>query len=98
MGDSLLQVTFNVITRWDNMGNRVVNLNDLLSSNAVPTPPADRFLRLKDVLAMTALSRSELYRRVADGRFPKQHRLSAGIAVWRLSEINQWMDQHVHPY
>lgn len=44
---------------------------------------------------MTALSRSELYRRVADGRFPKQHRLSAGIAVWRLSEINQWMDQHV---
>ena len=36
--------------------------------NMSKAPPA--FYRLRDVLRITALSRSTIYRRIAEGRFP----------------------------
>lgn len=40
----------------------------LLKPNTSKAPPA--FYRLRDVMRITALSRSTIYRRVAEGRFP----------------------------
>jgi prophage regulatory protein len=51
----------------------------------------ERFLRIKDVVTKTTLSRSNIYRKVADGTFPKPRRISHRVAVWRLSEIESWM-------
>lgn len=50
----------------------------------------ERSLRLKQVMEITGLSRSEIYRRIQAGVFPKQTRQSAKVAVWKGSEIGAY--------
>ena len=52
---------------------------------------SDRIIRLKTVLARTGLSRSTLYRKIADGTFPAQIRISIHGAGWRESAVNHWI-------
>jgi len=52
---------------------------------------SDRIIRLKTVLARTELSRSTLYRKIADGTFPRQLSISAHGAGWRVSAVNRWI-------
>lgn len=54
-------------------------------------PEPDRIIRLKTVLARTGLSRSTLYRKIAEGTFPAQIKISVNGAGWRESDINQWV-------
>jgi len=56
----------------------------------------DGLLRLKQVVNLTGISRSEIYRRMAKGKFPRQYRISTGIAVWRQSDIASWIGQAVN--
>jgi prophage regulatory protein len=56
---------------------------------AVPEP--DRIIRLKTVLARTGLSRSTVYRKIAEGTFPAQVRISINGAGWRESDVNRWV-------
>lgn len=51
----------------------------------------DRILRIKTVLDRTGLSRSTLYRKVQNGTFPRQVRISIRCAGWRESAVNAWM-------
>jgi prophage regulatory protein len=51
----------------------------------------DRIIRLKTVLARTGLSRTTLYRKVGEGTFPRQVKISIHGAGWRESAINQWV-------
>lgn len=51
----------------------------------------DRILRLKTVLERTGLSRSTLYRKIADGSFPRQIAISTRCAGWRESSVTRWM-------
>ena len=51
----------------------------------------DRIVRLKTILARTGLSRSTIYRKIAEGTFPPQIRISANGAGWRESDINRWV-------
>ncbi len=44
---------------------------------------ADRIVRLKTVLARAGLSRSTIYRKIAEGTFPAQVRISVNGAGWR---------------
>lgn len=53
-------------------------------------PEPDRIIRSKTVLARTGLSRSTMYRKIADGSFPAQVRISVNGAGWHESEINRW--------
>jgi len=50
----------------------------------------DRILRLNAVLDLTGLSRSTLYRKLADGSFPRQVKLSSRCVGWRSSAIIEW--------
>jgi len=52
---------------------------------------ADRFLRLKEVLHITGLSRNTVYRRIREKTFPKQIRIGSNSVAWRQSEIDKWM-------
>jgi prophage regulatory protein len=52
---------------------------------------SDRIVRLKTVLARTGLSRSTIYRKIAEGTFPSQMRISVNGAGWRESDINRWI-------
>ncbi|MBA2932586.1 AlpA family phage regulatory protein [Sphingomonas sp. CGMCC 1.13654] len=53
---------------------------------------SERIIRLKTVLARTGLSRSTLYRKIADGTFPRQLSISVHGAGWRESAVNRWID------
>lgn len=51
----------------------------------------DRIVRLKSVLARTGLSRSTIYRKIAEGTFPPQIKISTNGAGWRESDIDRWV-------
>ena len=51
----------------------------------------DRIIRLKTVLARTGLSRSTIYRKIVEGTFPAQLKISASGTGWHESEINRWI-------
>jgi prophage regulatory protein len=51
----------------------------------------DRIIRLKTVLTRTGLSRSTLYRKIAEGTFPAQIKISTNGAGWREADINRWI-------
>jgi prophage regulatory protein len=54
-------------------------------------PRPDRIIRLKTVLARTGLSRSTIYRKIAEGSFPAQIRISTNGAGWHESDIDRWV-------
>jgi prophage regulatory protein len=59
------------------------------------TNSADRIIRLRTVLDRTGLSRSTVYRKIAEGTFPSQVRISIHGAGWRESAINRWIEDPV---
>ena len=52
---------------------------------------ADRIVRMKTVLTRTGLSRSTIYRKIAEGSFPAQIKISTNGAGWKESDINRWV-------
>lgn len=58
---------------------------------AAPSP-APAFYRLRDVMRITALSRSTIYRRVAEGRFPAPVRLGGRASAWQCASLQLWID------
>ena len=59
----------------------------------VPAEP-ERFLRLHHGTDRTGLSKTEIYRRIREGTFPRsrryQHGTENGGAFWLESQIRQW--------
>lgn len=62
--------------------------------NSSAQPPR-RFIKLPKVKDYTGLSTTEIYRRIADGRFPKQITLGPKSVVWVESEIIAWIDARI---
>jgi prophage regulatory protein len=58
-------------------------------------PTATRFFRLKDVKAITGLSKSTIYERISAGSFPKQILIGPRTAAWLDSDIQDWIDSQV---
>jgi len=52
---------------------------------------SDRIIRMKTVLARTGLSRTTLYRKMGEGTFPRQVKISVHGAGWRESAVNRWI-------
>lgn len=52
-------------------------------------------LRLPEVKAVTGLSKSTIYARIADGNFPKQIPIGPRLVVWMESDIENWIAQQV---
>ena len=51
----------------------------------------DRIIRFNTVRARTGLTRSTIYRKIAEGTFPAQLKISTNGAGWRESDINRWI-------
>ncbi|EGR0390803.1 TPA: AlpA family phage regulatory protein [Vibrio vulnificus] len=51
-----------------------------------------RFLKLKEVMEKTALSRSAIYRKMNDGEFPESVSLGERAIAWVESEVDEWME------
>ncbi len=54
-----------------------------------------KILRLPIVLDRTGLSRSTVYQRVMEGRFPKPVSLGARAVGWIETEIEEWISREV---
>lgn len=54
-----------------------------------------QFLRLPQVRDMVGLSRSEIYRRVSIGDFPKPVPLGARAVGWVSGEVQAWVKQQI---
>jgi len=52
-------------------------------------PQPDRIVRIRTVLDRTGLSRSTLYRTIADGSFPPEVKLGEHSSGWRESAIDR---------
>ncbi|MFC5077300.1 Prophage CP4-57 regulatory protein (AlpA) [Vibrio thalassae] len=50
-----------------------------------------RLIRLNEVLAMTGLSRSSMYRSIEKQQFPKQVSLGDRAVAWVESEVQDWI-------
>ena len=60
----------------------------------VACPP--RLIRLPDLMLRTALSRSEIYRRVRnDPSFPKPTTLGVRCVAWVGSEVSAYITDHI---
>lgn len=53
-----------------------------------------QLLRLRDVLQRTGVSRSWVYRQVADDSFPRPVKLNR-TSAWLESEIEDWIDARI---
>ena len=51
----------------------------------------DKLIRLRDVLGLTGLSRSTLYRKKRAGDFPESVQLGERVVAWWQSEVREWM-------
>jgi len=54
-----------------------------------------RFLRLPEVLARTGLSRSTIYVRLEQGRFPRPVSLGSRAVGWIEAEVDEWMCERI---
>ena len=46
------------------------------------------FLRIKGVLSKIPVSRATLYAGIKSGKYPKPIRMSEGVSVWRVADID----------
>ena len=60
-------------------------------ANKEPLTP-ESFVRLPDVIRHTGISRSTIYRRVADGVFPAPYSLGPRTSGWRWGELREWLE------
>ena len=51
----------------------------------------DRIVRFPECEQLTGLSRSSIYRKMANGTFPSHRQLGPNCVGWRLSEILAWI-------
>lgn len=54
-----------------------------------------RLIRLNEVLVMTGLSRSGMYRSIEKQRFPSQVPIGDRAVAWVESEVQDWVHQRV---
>ena len=56
---------------------------------------ACQLVRITEVKKLTTLSKSTIALWVAQQKFPKPLALSATVKVWRLSDINKWVEKRI---
>ena len=56
-------------------------------------PP--RFIRLPQVLEMTGIGKTTIYRWMTDGTFPKQIQIGGKSVVWNERDDIDWMNQQI---
>jgi prophage regulatory protein len=56
----------------------------------------NQLVRIEQVSKVTTLAKSSINLWVSQGKFPKPIMLSPVVKVWRLSDINSWIEGHYH--
>jgi prophage regulatory protein len=58
----------------------------------MPKPAASAIIRRPDVLRLTGLSYSTIYRAMRAGKFPARIRLGENSVGWREADVLAWID------
>ena len=74
-------------------------------SDKTTTKPKHRFIRLPEVLSRTGLGRTSVYRKMAEGTFPKSLKLGgppkdpeafdSRAVAWIEDEIDKWLESRI---
>ena len=51
-----------------------------------------KLLRLRQVLELTGLSRSSIYRLIGESAFPEPIRLGPRAVAWRVVDLHAWLE------
>ena len=54
------------------------------------------FVRMPTVLQHTGLSRTSLYRLMAEGKFPRAAKLTSRTVGWPLEAVETWMRNRIN--
>ena len=57
-----------------------------------PSKASPAFYRLRDVMRISSLSRSTIYRRISEGRFPSPVHLGGRASGWPNAELQAWIN------
>lgn len=57
----------------------------------------ERFIRMPELERIVGYKKSTIYELIRDGRFPDRIKLSRGASVWKLSEVNAWLNGEFTP-
>ena len=55
----------------------------------------ENLIRLPDVMKITGFGRSQIYKLINIGEFPKQIQISPGSVAWLESELETWMKERI---
>ncbi|WP_439618349.1 helix-turn-helix transcriptional regulator [Shinella sp.] len=58
---------------------------------AAAVEPVETLLRLRDVMKMTTLGSTTIYKKMAEGNFPRPRNLGGNVVRWRMSDVQQWI-------
>lgn len=64
-------------------------------NNHQPRRGQSQLLKLRQVMAITCLARSTVYKYCAENNFPKPIRLSKRNVAWVEEEIEEWICQKI---
>lgn len=59
-------------------------------------PSTTRLMRLKEVIQVTGMSRSYLYKCISDGKFPNSVSLGERSVAWVDHEVQAWIATKIH--
>ena len=59
-------------------------------SSATTAEATSTFVRMPNVLRMTGLCRSTIYRLIAEDKFPTPVKLGDRAVAWRQSDLDRW--------
>ena len=54
-----------------------------------------KLVKIKEVMERIPFSRSQIYKLIAEGRFPKQVHLGGHASFWLSEEIDEWIESHL---
>ncbi len=55
----------------------------------------ERFLRMREVVHRTGMSRVTIYNKIHAGTFPKQIPIGANLVFWLESDVQKWMQEQI---
>ena len=55
----------------------------------------ENLIRLREVMKITGFGRSQIYKLINIGEFPKQIQISQGSVAWLESELEAWMEERI---
>ena len=56
---------------------------------------SEQILKLPEVVKISGLARSTIYKLISENRFPKQIKLTSFSSGWIKSEIDHWIDERI---